>query len=92
MQDEEHPSDYAVPPPRPASTTSLPPAAKISREIGAVVLHVSVVASVTTALLVGKLDSTWYVAIIVALLTGHFALKKGDGAIDAQTLVELLKK
>jgi hypothetical protein len=77
-------SDYAAPP----VVSTSPPAVKVQREIGTTIRDVAIVVAVTTGLLAGKLEPTWFVLVLVALMMKQ----KGIGEKALIDLVELVRR
>lgn len=72
--------------------SSLPAAAKVSREIGNIVREVTIVAAITTALVAGKMSPEMFAALILGMITGHYARSKAEGVVGEQTLIDLMKR
>lgn len=94
MKDDEHPSDYiehtvpSPPPPRPISST--PPGVKTAREY----LHASVVLLALSGIImlrfVDRLDQSSTLTAGAFVLALYFALKKGEGAPDTQSITDMM--
>lgn len=76
----------------PPFTPTSPPLVKVSREITTAAVYISTTTAITVALITGKLSEAMFVALLMALITGHFARSKPEGGLDSQTLVDLLKR
>lgn len=88
MKDDQNPSDYIDPPRSPSST---PPGAKVAREFlhgGVVILGLS---SITVLRFVDRLDESHFMTAGAFIFALYFALKKGEGAPDAQSIIEALR-
>jgi hypothetical protein len=97
MKEDEHVSDYAD---GGVAKTSSPPAVKISREIAAtavvITLILAVTGSLTAALIVGKMEPAVFAVLIASLMSsvisGYFGRSKPEGVVGEQTLLNLLKR
>jgi hypothetical protein len=88
MSDIQARNDILAPPPPP---NTLPPAAKISREVGNIIRELAIIGALTAALLSGKMSPDVFAVMIGGFVTGHFALMSGK-AIDAQMLREIMRR
>lgn len=91
MNDDQHPSDY-IAPPAPRVPSSTPPGAKVAREVGHTFVAIAAIAAVTVLGMAGKLSEAGTIGTFAAIFAGYFALRKGEGAVDAQTIVDLMNK
>lgn len=82
-------NDVLAPPPEPRNTT-LPPEAKIAREVGHAVRDIALPCMALLAAKWGLVDGYVFAMSLAAVLAGNMALRKGDGTPDAQAILAAL--
>jgi hypothetical protein len=83
-------ADVFAPDPPPPLQTTLPPAAKTSREIGHAVRDIALPAMALLAAKWGIVDGYVFAGALFLVLGGSYALRKGDGTPDTQAILAAL--